>query len=1264
MKKVFKFIFFLFLWIFLTTLIVIGMAGLGYAVKTGLFISLGIFIAYHVIKKLIQIQYSKSNVSGLIHVERQDKKRSGIFSWKTSSKNDVTKIFRLTLKRIKKSNLRKMGNPVYALPWYLMMGPGGSGKTIALENAHLPSPVLDDEYSPRTGLNWKIYNQSMVIDTPGKFFESQGSDTQGWRTLIKMLKWYRSREPLNGVIMVLDAHSLLTFDKNQLVKLGRECRARLEELSNSLRLDLPVYMMVTQCDHMDGFSSWAASLPESTRDQVVGFAKGRNEESITEFIQDGFGQISEKIKDAMMVAVAANLADKQFLLLPSSLELLSKRLTIFSKEAFSENPFQEAPMFRGVYLSAALTDTQLKKEGQQGLFLHSFFVKILPNDRYMVRAATGKKKKALRFRLSCLGVWALIVAASFAGLVFFYANNLGYLQRISKQYAGAFVSHNILTEKIEKMVLMGKMVSNLEAETRSWPFPWFGYYNEPDFIRELKQIYSEKFRFEILTPMDTAFFSNSGTGPKGTPKKYMPEETAARVGALSHRINILDSYLKGMPMGELEKMPPPFGFDDIFVLEKISDYSLDNLNHLYFQSLYWFENRDEISEEMARLRAALSTIFDRSQKDLSWIIPLANKKIKNNPLVDIEAYWSGTGSIIAGYLVPSAFTIEGKNYIENFLSNLMAVDPESKEMKQRKSSFEDQYRKQYYNAWKAFSLNFDLGINKLQGRGEFLNAVDLLTTTANPYFQALETMATQLAPFLSQPDCPPWVKLSHFFKQLTLLGKETPEDTAARDKLFTKIAVKMIAKLGPLGKSISKSAKKGLKTQKKLDKARPDPQLDSLLEDGAVHLDEYQKSLVEIAFSSGSKSVSLAAMKNVFINSDHPEAGTGPEARAMKAIHSFEMMLGKRSQRTEPFWHLYAGPMMLVYDYMKEEAASLLQEKWEKDFLVQIENVPQYKLSQLIFGPEGKIWEYINTNAAPFIERAVGKGWTPVTVKTYTMPFSSKFIELISRGNDTLQSRPDKYLVTLNPLPISVNPEATILPSALHLRLQCGEQYQVIDNYNFAASADLSWTDKCGDLLLTFELGSLFLEKSYAGPKGFPLFLKDFEFGRKRYIPKDFPIYQSHLDQMDIRWIEARYNISGHRPVIDTLKNIPFQIPKKIITSWVMNPIRKKPAAKKQKERIGKSTSHRKIYIVEAATFFSLGNADKTVGKLRKRGWPAGVYWLEKKDGTKFFVVYAGVFDSFEKAKEKGKELKDKEQISPLIRTSSRTVLEQRKQDI
>ena len=82
---------------------------------------------------------------------------------------------------LRKSRLRRrFGNPLYALPWYLVIGESGSGKTTAVKNSNLHSPVSDlgrtAGISATRTCDWWFFEEAIILDTAGRYTIREDED--------------------------------------------------------------------------------------------------------------------------------------------------------------------------------------------------------------------------------------------------------------------------------------------------------------------------------------------------------------------------------------------------------------------------------------------------------------------------------------------------------------------------------------------------------------------------------------------------------------------------------------------------------------------------------------------------------------------------------------------------------------------------------------------------------------------------------------------------------------------------------------------------------------------------------------------------------------------------------------------------------------------------------------------------------------------------------------------------------------------------------
>ncbi|MCP3927357.1 MAG: hypothetical protein GY714_32775 [Desulfobacterales bacterium] len=1249
MKKFLKFLLFIIIWIVIAALITFGAVLLDQPASTGLYISLFLFIFWIVFKTLkkIIVQYNaKKRVQNLINTEDPEykSKRSGfltsLFSFQSS--DNMSRRFKKLLETLKKSELRKKGDPLSVLPWFLIMGPSKSGKTSSFQYGKMEAPSFDDMATQSDGYNWLLYNKGIVIDTPDIDFSSVDNiSKKEWNTLLSLLRKQKSSEPLNGIVVTVSYDKLNNSDESHLYDIGKTYQARITETMKLLKVRVPVYILVTKCDLMEGFEQWCEILPTSSLDQPMGFAVKEEIDDIPSMVTESIDSIVSHVKDLILKGIQSDTKNEKLLRLPGGIDKLKEKLISFGAGIFQNNPYQESPIARGIYLSGISSENLINKDQRTGLFLKQFYNNILPADRKMISTLSSAEKAEALTKKYIMGGWSVAFIALILLLSSVYFSNISYLEKIVKESAGQFVEKSDLNQNIKTMNNLKEMIRDVDDETGSWLTPWFEIGEKPVFMQKMEKIYVERFKKDILLDLDKLYFEKISfkrgaenrslvmggyslqvastqdlnkakklvsslktenhaafyTGPDNnrwyrvcfdkfktrreaneklvnlnnngfdrelivikvnTPLKVKPKaavfvkKNAKIIKSLIKRINILSSFIRGADFDDVSELPDAFEDDTFNSYNKSIVNDISALNKLYIQYLFWSKERSGFENKLKELKDLLVNLLKSNKNEFSWLISLANDQVKKGELYNIASFWPGSGRISPEIKIPGAFTLEGKAYIDDFIDKLVLSLPDSQHLKTMKSSFNKMYLKEYLKAWEQFALNFSNGSGSLQNRQEWIDMIDLIASSKNPFFRAMNLMISEIKPLEELKEKPEWLELLLTYDKFLAFGPDTGVDNSKRNKTLSKMALKTISKLGPVGKSIAGLGKSGMKTKKKLGgKGKTSAERDLVLEDAGKALGEYVKALQEVSFSSASRTVSFASMVNYFSKPDNPGSGEGPEARAYKSIHTLKILIGKDNRHNKAFWKLYSGSLDFVYDYLVKEASCDLQKKWTENFLVEIEGVPEYKLKDLMFGGSGKIWEFLNGDAAPFIKKRYGKGFVPSIIKGRVIPFKTNFINYISRGRDQQQSKEGSYPVLIKSLPVSANRDALSQPSSVTLTLDTPNKAQTLKHFNYTASKTFKWNDKCGDVHLAIQVASMTLKKRYTGAGAFIKFLKDFRYGSQRLLPKDFPKYKKTLENLKIEFIDIQFKLSGHEQVISSQGKIPsLQPPKSIISCW------------------------------------------------------------------------------------------------------------------
>ncbi|MFY0401650.1 type VI secretion system membrane subunit TssM [Pantoea dispersa] len=259
---------------------------------------------------------------------------------------------------------------LYQLPWYVMIGAPGAGKTTALLNAGLEFPLTDSlgkEAVRGVGgtrhCDWWFTDSAVLIDTAGRYAlqESQRArDGAEWHNFIKLLKRYRTRQPINGVIMTISVADLLTDSAEARHAQASALRSRMVELHQQTGIHFPVYVMVTKTDLLKGFMSFYGNLSKPQRDAIWGFTfpwepgkphKDDWHRSFSERFQQLEQRLQQQLADVM--AGERDLTQRaDSFLLPQEFSSLRPLLNEYLDVVFSRHQDEIAWSARGLFFTS------------------------------------------------------------------------------------------------------------------------------------------------------------------------------------------------------------------------------------------------------------------------------------------------------------------------------------------------------------------------------------------------------------------------------------------------------------------------------------------------------------------------------------------------------------------------------------------------------------------------------------------------------------------------------------------------------------------------------------------------------------------------------------------------------------------------------------------------------------------------------------------------------------------------------------------------
>ena len=177
------------------------------------------------------------------------------------------------------AKFRAAGKNLYSLPWYLVVGEPGSGKTEAIRHSGIGFPPgLQDELQGTGGtinMNWWFTNRAVMLDTAGRllFEEVRPSASNEWLEFLRLLRKNRPECPVNGMILVIPADSLIRDSHDDLMRKARKIATQLNDIQRELDIRFPVFVLITKSDLILGFREFFEHLKNPDLEgQILGLS--------------------------------------------------------------------------------------------------------------------------------------------------------------------------------------------------------------------------------------------------------------------------------------------------------------------------------------------------------------------------------------------------------------------------------------------------------------------------------------------------------------------------------------------------------------------------------------------------------------------------------------------------------------------------------------------------------------------------------------------------------------------------------------------------------------------------------------------------------------------------------------------------------------------------------------------------------------------------------------------------------------------------------
>ncbi|PCI52247.1 MAG: type VI secretion system membrane subunit TssM [Moraxellaceae bacterium] len=368
--------------------------------------------------------------------------------------------------------MRKTGSkkPIYDLPWYIIIGPPGSGKTTALINSGLKFPLAKESgggaiqgIGGTRNCDWWFTDQGIIIDTAGRYTTQDSHkelDSSAWQDFLLLLKKFRKRRPINGVFVSVSVQELLLQTPEQRALQVAAISNRLQELREAFKVEFPVYVLITKTDLISGFEEYFDSYSKAELDQVWGVTfpyekKASNSTSLGLFSSQ-YDQLLQTVNQRLIPRLHQE-RDQQraekISSFPKQLHVIKPLLERFLTDVFENSRFSQPLLLRGFYFCSGTQegtpiDRLMNKLGGAGqpvkshnkgrsFFIKNLFENIVFKESGLVGTDIKFEKKLRLFNLGAIAAISIASLTVLGGWTLSYFDNREFINHSLNEIASA-----------------------------------------------------------------------------------------------------------------------------------------------------------------------------------------------------------------------------------------------------------------------------------------------------------------------------------------------------------------------------------------------------------------------------------------------------------------------------------------------------------------------------------------------------------------------------------------------------------------------------------------------------------------------------------------------------------------------------------------------------------------------------------------------------------------------------------------------------------
>jgi type VI secretion system protein ImpL len=1001
--------------------------------------------------------------------------------------------------------IRRRKQPI---PWFVLTG-GRSGKTTLMAGAGLPLFSNEPESSlvvPTRTLRWWFFRSAGFLDLSSQFLNKTPAFERGW---LRLVNWCGRLPAPAGIVVCVSVSELLEKDDADLHLHARHIRTQIEPLVSKVKRRLPVYLFITCCDRMPGFSHWTRQLSAAQRQQPLGYywrsspiVDGKDPallDPLFRCVKDGL----DKVRVSMLSGGEPDANTLALMDFPEQLPQLQPALQRYLAALCEPDAYFQPAALGGIWFTAT-EPVSKNSASRQAFFIHELMTRLLPT------LSRQREVEPVGFGRRYLHKWG---AMTFSALAITYLLIAGY-------FTGRLTAG---TPALMETTAQVQQIENIEGWRRH-PLHYLPFV--PVLHHRHEQLEAS---IIAMTPRDTVNLRETADHYQQQFTDAVPEQKRALILDLARTLITKQAMWEKQPVSELLTQPPvPAALSMTGATVPLSRQQDVVLQRALIQ-------QPGGRSQLVVLRELLGRLVN-SDPQMAWLLAPSEELTPVNltdflPLSEDKTQVSGL------------WTKQGTAQIQGWLDEIRRAGDEQVPMPEL-AAFEQRWPALRQTQWMTMMLAMNQQPAPVLSGEQWQTTLIALDQGNSPTMKFARYVSEQLDDIRAQ-DAALWLRELRRLNQLQAMpvpGALVPRISKIQQSIQTKMSALL-----------------------KIDSKTLTPVLSDL---NVKNWNAWKASVhaaVSDVFATPKSSDRLT--RGLF------QTSAAGDSNPLQLLDSrFNVLRKSLSAERDDFatnavWTLYQSDAHWLVAQAMQRSACWLEQQWQSRVLWPMEN----NASRLEYDDQqDQAWQYLSDfiRGPAKSVLVVGDGGPRAgEFNGHTPGLTPEFLRMVNhvlRPDDVLampereNTRDDDALaalkeeqadleaqmaaleakpleLTLKSLPATIPGGARLMPTGTGLTLYCDEQQWKLNSMNFSEQAAFRWRPgHCSRATLVINFPGFDLTYDYFGDAAWPDFLHDIADGQHRFKAEDFPDEAAQLAALGISEVMVRYQAGSQNAVQDS----------------------------------------------------------------------------------------------------------------------------------